>query len=94
MHKEFTEEVKGHDTPAREPKFEVEQGTKMPKEALKSFTKVSTLGRREPIESRMDPSMLTTFLETCMKLLHDSTIVKGLQELITKCAGSGEPHVV
>jgi len=29
-----------------------------------------------------------------MKLLRDSKAVKGLQELITKCARSGEPHVV
>ena len=44
----------------------------------------------------MDPSMLTTFLETCMKLLRDNKALKGLQELITKCARTtlGEPHVV
>jgi len=43
----------------------------------------------------MDPSMLTTFLETYMKLLHDNKVVKGLQELINICAGttSGEPCV-
>ena len=29
-----------------------------------------------------------------MKLLHDSKAVKGLQELITKCVGSGELRVV
>jgi len=38
-----------------------------------------------PIEG--DPYVLTTFLETCTKLLHDSKVVKGLQELINKCAG-------
>jgi len=42
----------------------------------------------------MDPSMLTTFVETCMNLLHDSKAVKGLQELITRCVGEGEPRVV
>jgi len=44
----------------------------------------------------MDPSMLTTFLETCMKLLHDSKAVKGLQELINRCARTvqGELPVV
>jgi len=26
----------------------------------------------------MDPSMLTTFLETCMKLIHDSKAMEGL----------------
>ena len=35
----------------------------------------------------MDPSMLTTFLETYMKLLFDRKTVKGLQELINKCVG-------
>ena len=34
----------------------------------------------------MDPSMLTTSLETCMKLLHDSEAMKGPQEMINKCA--------
>ena len=29
-----------------------------------------------------------------MKLLRDNKAVKGLQELITRCAGLGEPHVV
>ncbi len=31
--------------------------------------------------------MLTTFLETCMKLLCDSKAMKELQELINKCVG-------
>jgi len=31
--------------------------------------------------------MITTFLETCIKLLHDSKAVKRLQELINQCAG-------
>ena len=34
----------------------------------------------------MDPSILTTFLETYMKLLRDRKAVKGLQELINRCA--------
>ena len=40
--------------------------------------------------------MLTTFLETCMKLLRDSKDVKGLQELINRCTRTapGEPHVM
>lgn len=40
--------------------------------------------------------MLTTFLETYMKLLCDSKVMKGLQELINRCAGNtpGEPRVV
>ena len=42
----------------------------------------------------MDPSILTTILETCMNLLHDNKSIKGLQELITRCSGLGEPRVV
>jgi len=44
----------------------------------------------------MDPSMLTTFLETCMKLLLNSNAMKGLQESINTCVGTalGKPHVV
>ena len=38
--------------------------------------------------------MLTTFLETCMKLLRDTKVVNGLQELITSCEGSDEPRMV
>ena len=63
-------------------------------EAKKSFTEASTSGSKDKLEPEMDPSMPTTFLETCMKLLHDNKVVKGLQELITRCAGSGEPRIV
>lgn len=63
-------------------------------EAKKSFTKASTSGSKDKLEPKLDPSMLTTFLETCMKLLCNSKAVKGLQELITRCAGSREPRVV
>lgn len=92
--KQSAEDKKGHDAPTREIEFEVEQVKKMPKEAQKSFMEVSTPGRRNQIEPGMDPSMLTTFLETCMKLLCDNGAVKGLQELITKCTGSGEPRII
>jgi len=64
------------------------------KEVQKSFTKVSTPSSRDPIELGTDPSMLTTFIETCMKLLCDNKVVKVLQELITRCTGAGEPCVV
>lgn len=63
-------------------------------EAKKSFIEVSTSGSKDQLEMEMDPSMITTFLETCMKLLHDSKAVKGLQELITRCVGLGQPRVV
>lgn len=65
-------------------------------EAKKSFDDASTSGSKDRSEPEMDPSMLTVFLETCMKLLRDSKAVKGLQELINRCAGTvqGEPRVV
>jgi len=61
-------------------------------EANKSFAEASTSGSQNKVPetsvpTEVDPSVLTTFLETCMKLLHDSKVVKGLQELINKCAG-------
>ena len=68
-------------------------------EAKKSFVEVSTLGSQDKVQetstsAEVDPSVLTMFLETCMKLLHDSKAMKGLQEHITRCVGSGEPCVV
>jgi len=63
-------------------------------EAKKSFMEASTSDSKDQPKTGMDPSMLTTFLETCMKLLCDNRAVKGLQELITRCTGSGEPCLV
>lgn len=45
-------------------------------EAKKRFTEASTLGNQDKLSEEVDPFMLTTFLETCMKLLHDSKDVK------------------
>jgi len=60
-------------------------------EAKKSFTKVSTSGSQEKTPKNsttqeVDPSALTTFLETYMKLLCDRKVVEVLQDLIDKCA--------
>jgi len=61
-------------------------------EAKKRFSKASTSGSQNqaletgtPIE--VDPSMLTIFLETCMKLLRNRRAMKGLQEITKKCTG-------
>jgi len=51
-------------------------------EVKKSFAEPSTSGSQEKLAGEMDSSMITTFLETCMKLLHDSKVVKGMQKLI------------
>jgi len=80
--------------PAKELEFELECVKETFMEVKKSFTEASTSSCKDQLESRMDPSMQTTSLETCMKLLRESKVVKGLQELIIRCVGLGEPHIV
>ena len=80
--------------PTKEPEFDLECAKETFMEAKKRFIEASTSGSKDQLELGMDPSMLTTFLETCMKLVSDNKAVKGLQELITRCAGSGEPCIV
>jgi len=65
-------------------------------EAKRSFIDASTSRSKDRLESKMDPLMLTTFLEISMKLLHESKDIKGLQELINRCAGTVqvEPHTI
>lgn len=57
-------------------------------EAKRSFADASTSRSKHKMELEMDPSILTTFLETCMKLLHDSKAIKELQELIARFIGT------
>ena len=80
--------------PIKELEFDLESVKETFMEAKKSFTEASTSSSKDQLELGMDPSMLTPFLETCMKLLCDNKVVKGLQELITRCTGLGELHVV
>ena len=47
-------------------------------EAKKSFAEASTSGSQEKPTKAMDPSMITTFLETLTKILRNSKDVKGL----------------
>lgn len=63
-------------------------------EATESLTGVSTRGSRDHPKLDRDPSMLNTFLETCIKLLCDNRVVKGLHEVINRYAGWGEPRIV
>ena len=72
----------------KEADFDLEHTHETFMKAKKSFTEASTLGSKDKPEPEMDPSMLTTFLETYMKLLCDSKVVKGLQELINRCVGT------
>ena len=85
-----------HKAPMKEAEFDLEHARETFMEENKSFTEASTLGSRDKPDQEMDPSMLTTFLETCMKLLCDSKAMKGLQELINRCARNtpGEPCMV
>jgi len=80
----------------KEAEFDLECTRETFMEAKKSFVEASTSGSKDKPKQEMDPSMLTTILETCMKLLRDSKVVKGLQELINKCTRTApsEPHVV
>jgi len=58
--------------------FDLESAKETFMEAKKSFVEASTLGSQgKPVEE-MDPSMITTFLETSMKLLYNSKAMKGL----------------
>jgi len=65
-------------------------------DAKKSFVDASTSRSKDKLESEMDPSMLKTFLEICMKLLCDSKVVIGLKELINRCVRTalGELRIV
>ena len=64
--------------------FDLERMKETFMEVKKSFTKASNLGSQDKLFEEMDPSMLTTFLETCIKLLCDRKAMKSLQELINK----------
>ena len=85
-----------HKAMEKEAKFNLERAGENFMEAKKSFTEASTLGSKDKPDKEMDPSMLTTFQETCMRLLCDSKAMKGLQELINRCTGNalGESHIV
>jgi len=80
--------------PTKESKPDLKRAKEIVIEATKSFKEASTSGSEDQPKLGMDPSMLTTFLETCMKLLQDSKVVKGVHELITRCKRSRQPHVV
>lgn len=84
--KQLAKGVCVHKALEKETRFDLEHAKETFMEAKKSFTEASTSGSWEKLVEEMDPSMLTMFLETCMKFLHHSKAVKGLQELINQCA--------
>lgn len=67
--------------PVKEAEFDLGHAHETFMKERKIFAKVSTSGSNDKLDQEMDPSMLKTVLETCMKLLCDSKVVKGLQEL-------------
>lgn len=80
----------------KEAEFDLDRSKETFMEAKKSYVDASTSESKDRPEREMDPSMLTTFLETCMKLLRGNKAIKGLQEPINRCVGTvlGEPRVV
>lgn len=85
-----------HKALVKEVEFDLERAKETFMEAKKSFIDTSSSGEKDKSKPEMDPSMLMTFLETCMKILCDSKAIKGLQELINRCIGivPRELHVV
>lgn len=49
--------------------IELKQGRVGLNEDQLSFTKAATSGEKDQTEAKMDPYMITSFLDTCMKLL-------------------------
>lgn len=92
--KKLEESVWIRKAPTKEPEFDLEKTKEKFMEAKKSFMEASTSGSKDQLEPGMDPSILTPFMETCMKLMCGSKAIKGLHELINRCIGSGEPCVV
>jgi len=78
----------GRQALTKEVEFDLECAHKIFMEAKKSFAEASTSGSWGKHDQEMDPFMLTTFLETYMRLLHDRKAMKGLQELINRCIGN------
>lgn len=85
-----------HKDLVKEAEFDLERTWETFMEALNNFTDASTSRIKDKSEPEMNWSMLTMFLETCMKPLRDSKVVKGLQELINICVGTmlREPHII
>ena len=76
--------------PEKEVSFDLDHTKETFMEAKKSFTKASASWIQDKMQeisvpAEVDSSVLTTFWETCMKLLYDRNVVEGLQELINKC---------
>lgn len=74
----------------KEVDFDLNRAKETFMDAKNNFVEASTSGSQEKmletsVIEEVDPSVLATFLKTCMKLLHNQKAVEGLQELIDKC---------
>jgi len=67
--------------PMKEVEFDLEHTRETFMEAKKSFAEASTSRSKDKPDQEMDHSMLTTFLETYMKLLHDRKAMKRFRSL-------------
>ena len=58
-----------------------------------SKTKRAQMEKPEEVSAMQEtyPSLLSSFLQTCMNLLRDNKVIEGLQELIDNCVGKGKP---
>lgn len=77
--------------PDKESSFDLNHTKETFMEENKSFIEASTSSSQDKtleasVTQEVDPSILATFLENSMKLLHDRRVVEGLQDLIDKCA--------
>jgi len=59
----------------KEVEFDLERASETFMEENKSFTEASTFGVHDKPVQEINPSMLTTYLETCMELLSDRKVV-------------------
>jgi len=67
-----------HKALEKETGFDLEHVKETFMEVKKSFAKASTSRSQEKLAEEMDPSMITMFFETYMRLLRDSKAMKGL----------------
>lgn len=87
-----------HQAPKKGTGFDLECTKETFMEEKKSFVEASTSRTQNKLPNtslptKVDPSMLTTFLDTCMKLLCNRKAIKGLEELIKKCVDKdNSPH--
>lgn len=70
-----------HEALKKETGFDLEHAKEKFMEVKKIFIEASTLGSQNILPdtstpTEVDPFVLTTILETCMKLLHDRKVVK------------------